>query len=72
MAEPTAARLVFETGEATSDNAGRYTAALPSDPLGNLIHVTVCTDGRMLTYIPSAKIKETRRTTSRSAHFRWP
>ena len=56
--EPTAARLLFDTGEAQSDGTGRYTAALAGDPSTNLITIRTCDEGRSHRYIPDRPITE--------------
>lgn len=55
--EPTAARLLFATGEARSGEAGEYTAELPADPLSNLIRVIPCSSQRELRFIPKIRIQ---------------
>ena len=56
--KPVQARLFFESGEAQSDAAGRYSAVLASNPLTNLIGVMLCSDGAMRTYVPRDPIAE--------------
>ncbi|MHB0972329.1 MAG: hypothetical protein ACYC7A_18845 [Thermoanaerobaculia bacterium] len=50
--EPLEARLIFESGETESDEAGMYTAALAANPLTNLVRIVPCDGTRVLTYIP--------------------
>jgi hypothetical protein len=54
-------RLIFESGEAYSDEAGAYTAVLGADPLTNFIQVVVCGDGLALKHIPREKIRRNSR-----------
>ncbi|HYK01817.1 MAG TPA: carboxypeptidase-like regulatory domain-containing protein [Thermoanaerobaculia bacterium] len=56
--KPVQALLRFASGDARSDSTGRYDAALAADPLGNLIRVVLCADGRTSTWIPDGRIAE--------------
>ncbi len=51
------ARLLFETGEAESDEAGQYIADLPADPLSNQVYVIVRETGRQYRYVPSSRVQ---------------
>lgn len=51
------ARLLFETGEAESDEAGQYIADLPRDPLNNQVRVIVRDTGREYRYVPPARVQ---------------
>lgn len=50
--KPVEARLIFESGEALTDAAGHYRAALASDPSVNLVRIVTCADGSLDTYVP--------------------
>lgn len=54
--KPLQARIVFETGDAQSDELGMYWAALAADPLTNLIRIVTCEEGRTLTHIPKERV----------------
>lgn len=54
---PLKARLIFESGETQSDEAGAYKAALSADPLNNLIRLVACENGRVFTVIPEQPIE---------------
>jgi hypothetical protein len=58
--KPLEARLVFESGEATSDSAGAYQATLSANPHGNLVRIVACAAGKTMTYVPAAPIEENR------------
>lgn len=53
---PAAARLIFESGESTSGDDGRYTATLAADPRTNTINVYECGSGTKHNYIPTSPI----------------
>jgi hypothetical protein len=50
--KPVRARLIFDTGQAVSDNDGTYNAALVADPHNSPVHIEPCDAARTLTYIP--------------------
>jgi hypothetical protein len=54
--EPIRARLVFATGEAVSDDLGRYVASLSGPPLTNRVHVQVCGSSQTLRHFPKDAI----------------
>jgi hypothetical protein len=56
--KPVQARLFFESGEAQSDAAGRYSAALDAKPPTNLVRIAICDDRRTRTYIPERPLLE--------------
>lgn len=53
---PLHARLFFATGDAESDDEGRYTAALAGDPRTALIRLQTCNEERVLTFIPHERM----------------
>lgn len=55
---PVQALLLFESGDAQSDETGAYNAVLAADPLTNLVRVVLCADGRTHTYIPEERVAE--------------
>lgn len=55
--QPLHARLIFATGQAVSDDAGRYTAVLAGPPLTNSIRVERCDDPRWFAHYPAEDIK---------------
>jgi hypothetical protein len=52
------ARLLFETGEAESDEAGQYVADLAGNPLNNQVRVIVCDTGKQYRYVPPGRVQE--------------
>jgi hypothetical protein len=51
------ATLLFETGEAQSDEAGQYVADLPADPLNNQVRIIVCDTGKQFRYVPPKRVQ---------------
>jgi hypothetical protein len=54
--EPLHARLIFATGQAVSDENGRYTASLAAPPSTNNIRVETCDSPRSFDHYPSEPI----------------
>lgn len=54
---PVRAHVVFASGEAVSDDTGRYTASLAAPPLGNNVRVELCGTDRWFDHYPDDSIK---------------
>lgn len=50
--KPMHARLIFDSGQAVSDDDGRYTALLSGDPRASQIQIEPCAQERTLRFIP--------------------
>jgi len=54
---PVRAHVVFASGEAVSDDTGRYTASLAASPLSNNVRVELCGSDRWFDHFPDESIK---------------